>query len=138
MNFGGTIKLNGLGIFLVLASFTVLLLYLSKHSIKEVSEIKEADVNLRKLVIAAVEAAEEGGKQIVNVKKGTKIIEKSKGKTKEGANNPVTNADYFSHCVMYNGLQEAFPTVTVSCPSVLFGNSDKLIVYNYLRFHNLY
>lgn len=113
MNFGGTIRLNGLGIFIVLALFTIFLLYLTKFSVKEVHEEKEADVNLRKLVIAAIEAAEEGGKQIVKVKKETNIIEQSKGKTKEGANNPVTNADFLSHCVMYNSLKEAFPTVSV-------------------------
>lgn len=106
--------MNGLGIFIVLALFTLFLLYLTKFSVKETKEEKEADVNLRKLVIAAVEAAVEGGKQIISVKKGLNIIEHSKGKTKEGANDPVTNADYSSHCVMYNGLQEAFPTVTVS------------------------
>ncbi|XP_075226024.1 putative inositol monophosphatase 3 [Lycorma delicatula] len=113
MNFGGTIRLNGLGIFIVLALFTFFLLYLTKFSVKEVREEKEADVNLRKLLIAAVEAAEEGGKQIITVKNAFNIVEHSKGKTKEGANDPVTNADYLSHCVMYTGLQEAFPTVTV-------------------------
>lgn len=114
MNFGGTVRLNGLGVFIVVALFTLFLLYFTKFSVKNVQEEKEADVNLRKLVIAAIEAAEEGGKQIISVKKGTNVIEHSKGKTKEGANDPVTNADYKSHCVMYNGLQEAFPTVTVS------------------------
>ena len=41
------------------------------------------------------------------------IGEKSKGKTKEGANNPVTDGDMLSHRQMYYGLQKAFPLVNV-------------------------
>ena len=41
------------------------------------------------------------------------IGEKSKGKTKEGANNPVTDGDMLSHRAMYHGLRKAFPRVNV-------------------------
>ncbi|XP_022203162.2 putative inositol monophosphatase 3 [Nilaparvata lugens] len=111
MNLGGTIRLNSLGLCLILGLFMIFLLYMTKFSSLSEEE-KPADVNLRNILIAAVEAAERGGKEIVNAKKGN-IVEKTKGKTKEGANIPVTNADLTSHCVMYNGLQDAFPTVSV-------------------------
>ena len=41
------------------------------------------------------------------------IGEKSKGKTKEGANNPVTDGDMLSHRAMYYGLLKAFPHLNV-------------------------
>ena len=41
------------------------------------------------------------------------IGEKSKGKTLEGANNPVTNGDMLSHKAMYYGILKAFPDLSV-------------------------
>ena len=41
------------------------------------------------------------------------IGERSKGKTREGANDPVTEGDMASHRVMYFGLQEAFPSLNI-------------------------
>ena len=37
----------------------------------------------------------------------------SKGKTLEGANDPVTEGDMQSHRVMYNGLRKAFPGIRI-------------------------
>ncbi len=39
--------------------------------------------------------------------------ESSKGKTAEGANNPVTDGDMRSHRAMYNGVLRAFPGLSV-------------------------
>jgi inositol monophosphatase 3 len=41
------------------------------------------------------------------------IGEKSKGKTREGANNPVTDGDMLSHRAMYYGMLKAFPGLSV-------------------------
>ena len=41
------------------------------------------------------------------------IGEKSKGKTREGANNPVTDGDMLSHRAMYYGILKAFPDLSV-------------------------
>ena len=41
------------------------------------------------------------------------IGEKSKGRTREGANDPVTEGDMASHRVMYFGMKEAFPSLNI-------------------------
>ena len=41
------------------------------------------------------------------------IGESSKGQTREGANNPVTDGDMLSHKQMYYTMKKAFPDVNV-------------------------
>ena len=41
------------------------------------------------------------------------IGESSKGKTREGANDPRTDGDMLSHRAMYHGMAKAFPGVSV-------------------------
>merc|ERR1711894_751340 len=47
------------------------------------------------------------------IREQSNIGEKSKGKTKEGANDPVSDGDMLSHRAMYYGLQKAFPLVNI-------------------------
>lgn len=70
-------------------------------------------VSLKLLLSAAIRAAQLGGYQVVAVHDQITFNVESKGKTKEGENDPVTAADYKSHCAMYNSLKEAFPGITV-------------------------
>jgi len=44
-----------------------------------------------------------------------KLEEKSKGKTREGANDPLTNGDLRSHRVMMETFHQTFPHIKVSC-----------------------
>lgn len=89
-------------------------------------------INLRKLLIGSIQAAEKGGLEVLAVSKDKNIQARSKGKTLEGANDPVdlsldrsyflmnktkcfqvTNADFRSHCVMQQGLQRLFPKLKI-------------------------
>ncbi|XP_065364530.1 putative inositol monophosphatase 3 [Calliphora vicina] len=76
-------------------------------------------VNMRKLLIGAIQAAQRGGMEILEVAKSRDLKQKSKGKTDEGANDPFTDADGRSHCVMKQGLHRIFPRVTI------FSEEDK-------------
>lgn len=76
-------------------------------------------VNMRKLLIGAIQAAQKGGLEILEVAKTRDLKEKSKGKTDEGANDPYTDADGRSHCVMKQGMHRIFPRVTI------FSEEDK-------------
>lgn len=108
MNLGGTVHINKKGLFVLLALFLVVFYYLfsNKSGAKE-----DARINLRQLLAVAIRAAESGGKEVVGQKDN--LLIKSKGKTKEGANDSVTNADLRSHCIMLDSLSHPFPDLRV-------------------------
>jgi 3'-phosphoadenosine 5'-phosphosulfate (PAPS) 3'-phosphatase len=70
-------------------------------------------VSLKRLLIAAINVAVKGGMEIAIVRSAPNIDKKIKGDTK-GINDPVTKADYNSHCIMYYSLIHSFPKVKVS------------------------
>lgn len=109
---GGSVRINKLGL-LVTSLTTCLLLYYILFGGTTTSARRRIDnqVNLRKLLIGGIQAAQLGGLEVVYAKNN--IQAKSKGRTKEGANDPVTNADLRSHCAMERGLKRLFPKVTV-------------------------
>ncbi|XP_017761702.1 PREDICTED: putative inositol monophosphatase 3 [Eufriesea mexicana] len=77
------------------------------------TNVRDKNISLKLLLAAAIKAAEIGGSEIISVHNQVKFEIRSKGKTKEGVNDPVTEADYRSHCAMYHSLLEAFPSITV-------------------------
>ncbi|CRK94100.1 CLUMA_CG007623, isoform A [Clunio marinus] len=110
MNLGGSIKINKCAI-LSLIAFIVLLIYIFSPSSNSIDVPKSQQINLHKLVIGLILAAKSGGKEIINISKLADFDERSKGKTKEGANDPVTAADVSSHCTIANGLLRIFPSL---------------------------
>lgn len=117
--FGGTVRLNPLGVFIIVALSILFFVSLNTNllrpydSSKKESTVSQNSINLRKLLSDCIVLAEAGGRKVVEIRKDTDIGETSKGKTKEGAKNVVTRADYNSHCIMYYGLKEAYPTIKV-------------------------
>ncbi|XP_069669235.1 putative inositol monophosphatase 3 [Periplaneta americana] len=116
MNFGGTIRLNRMGICIIIGACVLLVLYINASGIEspKIEPVKNSDtVSMRSILVAAIKVAEEGGKEIVKVRKEPDIGEKIQGKTEEGVNDPVTRADYNSHCVMYYNLKRSFPKAKI-------------------------
>lgn len=70
-------------------------------------------ISVRKLLSACIDVAEMGGKEVVRIREKTDIGEKSKGQTREGANDPVTDGDMLSHRIMFWGLKRSFPGLRV-------------------------
>lgn len=113
MNLGASVRINKFGWFLIIA-IIVFLVYIRTDSSSSTSDEmpKSELVSLKKMLIAAIHAAELGGKKVVAGKK-LDLHTKSKGKTKEGANDPVTDADYASNCIMYYSLAKTFPNSVI-------------------------
>lgn len=109
MNLGGSIRLNKCAVFALIA-LVVLIIYIfsPSNTIENITKNKQ-EVNLRKLVIGLILAATSGGKEVLKVSAEPDFGTKTKGKTKEGIEDPVTVADVFSHCSIAHGLWRIFP-----------------------------
>lgn len=106
MNIAGVIHVNKTGISIICGLIIILLLYSS--SIKKSQNALEQNnlIDLGNLLEVAINAAEYGGKKVVETKDIMKI--KSKGLTKEGLEDSVTTADFLSHCAMTATLKKYF------------------------------
>jgi len=77
-------------------------------------EMKESPkLKLKEVMSAMLDVVERGGMEVVRVRAQADIGERSKGHTREGANDPVTEGDMTSHRLMYYGLKRAFPELVV-------------------------
>lgn len=116
MNLGGSIKINKFGLSVLGFIILIFIIYhLSGNSSSPNSQIITDNainkISLRKLLIGAIMAAESGGVEILRVYNSKILNTQTKGKTKEGVIDPVTDADFNSHCTMVSGLQHLFPKV---------------------------
>ncbi|KAF9791523.1 hypothetical protein SFRURICE_003219 [Spodoptera frugiperda] len=110
MNFGGTLRVNKFACF-TLGFILFLIIYWRSGNAGFPLE-KSDLINLKSLLKATIQAAEMGGKKVLEGNSHELNI-KSKGKTLEGVNDPVTDADYASHCAMYYSLKNTFEKLTV-------------------------
>lgn len=115
MNLGGSVKINKCGM-LILTLIIVLLTYYMAFSKKDSSNVgvqKNPNyINLRKLLIGSIQAAEKGGIEVLTVSKDKNIHEQSKGKTLEGANDPVSFYINHPHHKLQQYLQNDFRSRT--------------------------
>jgi len=115
---GGTIKLNPLGVVFMCGSIALVLLFYLRSSGQPTT------INLKTLLIESIIAAEKGGVQVKTVHDLSELNIKSKGKTKEGANNPVTDADLNSHYAIINSLNDAIGKDVLKIVSEEHSNID--------------
>lgn len=111
MNLAGTIHLRKSGICIIIVLLTVLVLYALSNNSSLEPTARHHKLSLKVLLQNAIRAAEAGGNEVVSAKNNLQVS--SKGKTKEGAEDPVTTADYSSHCAMMKTLRHTFPTLQV-------------------------
>lgn len=72
-----------------------------------------ATVDLREMLAVSVLAAVRGGEEVRRVRESNVLHEKSKGKTREGAEDKMTSGDVLSNRKMFYLLKTTFPTVQV-------------------------
>uniref|UniRef100_I3N227 Golgi-resident adenosine 3',5'-bisphosphate 3'-phosphatase n=1 Tax=Ictidomys tridecemlineatus TaxID=43179 RepID=I3N227_ICTTR len=70
-------------------------------------------VDLREMLAVSVLAAVRGGDEVRRVRESNVLHEKSKGKTREGAEDKMTSGDVLSNRKMFYLLKTAFPSVQV-------------------------
>lgn len=93
-------------------------------------------INLKKLLMACIRAAEAGGREVVRVRYSADgIHERSKGKTKEGVKDPLTEGDLRSHMVMVHGLSATFPGLRIISEEEHDDTSDNDINIAIKSFH---
>lgn len=110
MNLGGSVRVNPVGVAVVCCVVLLLIFFNSGGS----SVAKPVErVSLKQLLSVAISAAERGGQRVVAIRESADLGETSKGKTKEGANDPRTEGDMESHIAMYYGIRKAFPDIEV-------------------------
>lgn len=114
MNLGGSIRVNKCAVFCCIALF-VLLIYILSSSVHSLQKFQKSQqkVNLRKLVIGLIIAASSGGQEVIKVSSEPDFLTKSKGLTKEGVEDYVTQADLYSHCTIAHGLWKLFPSLNL-------------------------
>lgn len=144
MNLGGSIKINKCGMLIITLIFLLIFYYLtfSKKVQNNYGIMKNTnEINLRKLLIGSIQAAQKGGIEVLTVSKLVEINAKNKGKTLEGANDLITDADLKSHCVMAQGLQRIFPKLKiiseedtqathVKCPELSLFDLDPTVLHD--------
>ena len=108
-----SVKVSPVGFIVIFLLVGALVLYFERswsESGQESEGVGESgSISLRDLLSAGIELAERGGEQVKQVKVEKDMNEKSKGKTKEGANNPVTDGDMRSHEAIVHGFEVTFP-----------------------------
>ncbi|CAG2108648.1 unnamed protein product [Medioppia subpectinata] len=93
--------------------FWYYLLMGSKDKLMSNVWIASANVDLKKLLIASVMVAVGGGQEVVRVLNNNALNMKSKGKTREGVNDVLTQGDLASHRLMVHSLSAAFPGLRI-------------------------
>ena len=78
-------------------------------------------VDLREMLAVSVLAAVRGGDEVRRVRESNVLHEKSKGKTREGADDKMTSGDVLSNRKMFYLLKTAFPNVQVGVASRRWG-----------------
>lgn len=104
----------GVAVFCLLGLGVIYHLYAGVISTRFAAFRQRGKVDLRDLLAVSVEAAVLGGKEVKTVRDENGLKEKSKGKTREGANELLTMGDLQSHRKMFNLISNTFPEIKVN------------------------
>ena len=104
-----TVRLNPLGIAILLITVVCMMFYMT--GIPRMFKLEE-NISMKELLSASIELAERGGDRVKTISTDSQLKEQVKGKTKEGANEMLTDGDLASHLAIIHGFQKSFPSLT--------------------------
>ncbi|KAK3591164.1 hypothetical protein CHS0354_029013 [Potamilus streckersoni] len=104
------VKINRLGGVVCIAVGLCLFLYL--FDVPEWFK-EEQRISMKELLSVSIELAKRGGDKVWEIRAENTLAGKSKGKTKEGADEMLTRGDLESHKTIVHGLAKAFPGLKV-------------------------
>ncbi|XP_023583550.1 Golgi-resident adenosine 3',5'-bisphosphate 3'-phosphatase isoform X2 [Trichechus manatus latirostris] len=88
-------------------------------------------VDLRELLAVSVLAAARGGEEVRRVRESNALHEKSKGKTREGADEKMTSGDVLSNRKMFYLLKTAFPSVQINTEEHVDAADQEVILWDH-------
>ncbi|XP_064624906.1 inositol monophosphatase 3-like [Lineus longissimus] len=104
------IKLNPLGVFLILLGISCVVFYAMGGMKWFQSEQK---VSMKQLLAVGIDLAKRGGLRVKEIRESNRLNEKTKGLTEEGAKELKTEGDMQSHRAIVYGFAKAFPGLKV-------------------------
>ncbi|XP_045311141.1 Golgi-resident adenosine 3',5'-bisphosphate 3'-phosphatase isoform X2 [Leopardus geoffroyi] len=87
-------------------------------------------VDLREMLAVSVLAAVRGGDEVRRVRESNVLHEKSKGKTREGAEDKMTSGDVLSNRKMFYLLKTAFPNVQINTEEHVDAADQEVIIWD--------
>ncbi|XP_036685933.1 Golgi-resident adenosine 3',5'-bisphosphate 3'-phosphatase isoform X1 [Balaenoptera musculus] len=87
-------------------------------------------VDLREMLAVSVLAAVRGGDEVRRVRESNVLHEKSKGKTREGADDKMTSGDVLSNRKMFYLLKTAFPNVQINTEEHVDATDQEVILWD--------
>lgn len=108
-----SVRLTRTGVIVIATGLAGLLLY--SVAVPLSSRLFEQKISMKVLLSVSIDLARKGGDRVKAIREDpSKIKERVKGETKEGAKELMTAADLESHRIMYGGLSKAFPKLKVT------------------------
>lgn len=104
----------GVAVFCLLGVGVIYHLYAGVLSNRLAAFRQKQTVDLRELLALSLEAAVQGGREVKRIRLEDTLEERSKGKTKEGANEMLTLGDLNSHRKMYYLIKNTYPYLQVN------------------------
>ncbi|CAL1529949.1 unnamed protein product [Lymnaea stagnalis] len=104
------VRVNPIGILVFVGGFAIALLYL--FGMPDFFR-REQRVSMKELLAVSIGLAQRGGLQVKEIYQKHRLGETVKGKTKEGADEMLTNGDLESHRTIFYGFSKIYPSIKV-------------------------
>lgn len=114
------VSISNTGILLICVCVLMLFVYTFRGSISESAGYGseygskyDREYKVSEVLSAAIFLSEKAGRLVKDIREKDALQEQSKGETKEGVNDPLTEGDLMSHRILVKGFMKAFPALNL-------------------------